>query len=92
MAYSEFSLADVKKAFQLTTEENTSLFAKVSPVSVSDFLATILAENIPLALLIGTEKARSEMIVVPILIELRKLCERRISLFSGMDFNVDPDR
>jgi len=45
-------------------------------------LAETLAENIPLALGIDTEKARSEMIVTPILIELRKIFHREISLFS----------
>ena len=32
------------------------------------------------------------MIVSPILVEVRKLKDRRISLFSGIDFSVDPDR
>ena len=32
------------------------------------------------------------MIVTPILIELRKLLNRRISLFSGVEFNVDKDK
>ena len=39
---------------------------------------------------IHTEKARSEFIVAPILAEVRKLMNHRISLFSGVDFNVDP--
>jgi len=29
------------------------------------------------------------MIIVPILVELRKLVDRQISLFSGVDFTVD---
>ena len=42
-----------------------------------------------LAVAIGTEKAKSEMIVANILIELREQFEHRISLFSGIDFSVD---
>jgi len=43
-----------------------------------------------LALAIGTEKARSEMIIAPVLIEVRRQMQRKISLFSGVDFPVDP--
>jgi hypothetical protein len=90
MSYSEFSLPEVKKRFHVTSEETSDLFAKVEEVPVSPLLTEMLAENIPLALAIHTEKARSELIVAPILVELRKLCKRRISLFSGSDFVVDP--
>ncbi|MEG3437642.1 hypothetical protein V0288_10975 [Pannus brasiliensis CCIBt3594] len=41
---------------------------------------------------IGTEKARSELIVSPVLVELRKHFQKKISLFSGIEFNIDPDR
>ena len=50
---------------------------------------TALSRNVPLAVAIGTEKAKSEMIVVNVLIELREQFEQRISLFSGIDFSVD---
>ena len=43
----------------------------------------------PLAIRVPTEKAKSELIVVNVLVELREQLERRISLFSGIDFNVD---
>ena len=90
MSYSDFTLPELKKRFQLTTDEATDLFADVEEVSVSTLLAELLAENVPLALAIHTEKARSELIVAPLLVELRKVCQRRISLFSGTDFVVDP--
>ena len=48
--------------------------------------------NLPLALEINSDKARSELIVVPILVELKKLLPERMSLFSGREFNVDPTR
>jgi hypothetical protein len=73
----------------LITEEKTNIFGEIREVKISDYLNETLNENIPLALAIHTEKARSEMIVTPILIELRKLLNRRISLFSGVEFNVD---
>ena len=55
----------------------------------SEHLTTTLSRNVPLAVAIGTEKAKSEMIVTNVLVELREYFTRRISLFSGIDFNVD---
>ena len=92
MAYSDFTLSEIKEKFQLVTEEETNIFSDVGEVEISDFLSEILKENIPLALAIHTEKARSEMIVTPILIELRKIVNHRISLFSGVEFNVDKEK
>ena len=91
MAYSDFTLASVQRQFHLTIHEAQDLFVAAPEVSVSDFLRTTLDENVPLALAIQTEKARSELIIAPILVELRKLLHRQISLFSGVDFSVDPD-
>ncbi len=92
MAYSDFTLSEIKEKFQLDTEEETNIFPNVGEEKISDSLNEILKENIPLALAIHTEKARSEMIVTPILIELRKVLNHRISLFSGVEFNVDKEK
>jgi hypothetical protein len=35
-------------------------------------------------------KSRSELLIAPILVELRKLAQHQVSLFSGIDFSVDP--
>jgi len=91
MAYSDFTLASIQRQFHLTIDEVQDLFVAAPEVPVSDFLHTTLDENVPLALAIQTEKARSELIIAPILVELRKLLHRQISLFSGVDFSVDPD-
>lgn len=37
----------------------------------------------------NTEKVRSELLIAPILVELRKQTGRTISFFSGVDFTVD---
>ena len=39
----------------------------------------------------GSEKARSELIISPILFEVRKILNRKISFFSGEEFNVEPE-
>lgn len=93
MAYSDFaSLNKLQKTFSLKIREQADLFANIEPVKPSDFLIATLAETVQLALAINTEKARSEMIITPILLESRRRANRQISLFSGTDFNVDFDK
>lgn len=92
MAYSEFTLKKVKADFNIKTIENVSLFADIEPVKVSDTLLKILERNVPLALAINTEKARSELIIINILLEIKDRFPEHISLFSGIDFNVDKER
>ncbi|MFW9264142.1 hypothetical protein [Nostoc sp. CALU 546] len=89
MAYSDFSLAKVKKSFDLTLDETRNLFADTKPITPSETLRTILIDYIPLATAISTEKARSEFLIAPILAEVRRLLNNKISLFSGNEFNVD---
>ncbi len=89
MAYSNFTLESVVTTFQLEKFEVAGIFAEIEPVVPSTHLTTALARNVPLAVAIGTEKARSEMIVANVLIELREHFDRHISLFSGIDFSVD---
>jgi hypothetical protein len=89
MAYSDFKLSELIKIFGLILSETVDLFADVEEVECSDNLAFNLKDSIPLAVAIGTEKARSEMIIVPILLEMKRRLNHQISLFSGTDFNVD---
>lgn len=89
MAYSDFKLNEVIQRFGLTVNEASGMFANISEAECSDLLTTILGENIDLAVAINTEKARSEMIISPILLEVRRKFKGEISLFSGVDFTVD---
>ncbi len=92
MAYSEFTLESVQKTFQLETVRAVGIFSEMEPVVPSAYLTTGLARKASLATAIGTEKARSEMIVADVLVELLEHFDRRISLFSGIDFNVDAEK
>lgn len=92
MAYSEFTLESVLPAFQLQKIDTVGLFSQVEVVPPSDHLTTALARKAALATAIGTEKARSEMIVADVLVELLEHFDRSISLFSGIDFNVDVEK
>ncbi|NJL89923.1 MAG: hypothetical protein HC916_09170 [Coleofasciculaceae cyanobacterium SM2_1_6] len=92
MFYSNFSLSTVLKQFNLTLKDHNNLFADISEIEPSEILKILLKENIPLALSINTEKARSEMIITPILLEVRRQVNYRIGLFSGSEFNVAPEK
>ena len=92
MAYSDFTLQKLKKEFGLQVDEQPNLFASVEPVVSSDLLNTTLQETVPLAIAINTEKARSEMIITPVLLEVRRRVNGQISLFSGTEFNVDDEK
>ncbi|MEM9538202.1 MAG: hypothetical protein AAGA60_01685 [Cyanobacteria bacterium P01_E01_bin.42] len=92
MAYSDFTLKKVKSDLGLKIVENRSLFSATPPLEISDYLSQTLKRNVPLALSINTEKARSELIIVNILLEVKDKLSGEIGLFSGIDFNVDRDR
>lgn len=92
MAYNSFTLDSVRHELAVSVREDLDLFGAIEPVAASPHLRETLAENTPLALAISTEKARSEMIITPVLIEVRRRLDRRVSLFSGVEFNVDAQR
>ncbi len=92
MAYSDFKLIEVIDSFGLVIHESSGLFANVQEQECSSLLATILRENVDLAVAISSEKARSEMIISPILLEIRRKFNYEISFFSGVDFTVDSQR
>ncbi len=92
MSYSDFSLEDIKERFNLHLHEKEDLYGSIPPVEISAMLRDTLAESVPLALAISTEKARSELIITPVLLEVRRQVKHPISLFSGVDFTVDAEQ
>ncbi|QLE57122.1 hypothetical protein [Nostoc sp. TCL26-01] len=92
MAYSDFTLSTFKNKFKIHINEQTDLLANIEPIKISDTLTNTLEETTELALAINTEKARSEMIITPILLEVRRKANYQISLFSGTEFNVEPEK
>jgi len=92
MAYSDFSLAKVSKTFELKILDVVNMFSAIPDLESSSFLVETLLYTVPLAISSNTEKARSEMIIAPILIELRKQFNSEISFFSGIDFTIDAEK
>lgn len=91
MAYSNFTLDTVVTTFQLEVVESAVLFAETETVVPSSYLTEVLTKKVQLATAIGTEKAKSELIVADILFELREQFDQRISFFSGIEFSVDEE-
>jgi hypothetical protein len=92
MSYSDFKLNQLVKDFNLILQESTDWFAAVPAVKPSTTLVDLLQEQVDLAVAINTEKARSELIIAPVLMEVRRQYKATVSLFSGSDFTVDPDK
>ena len=71
MAYNDFTLEKVKKTFSLNIVEKLDIFANVPELSASENLTNLLDYSIPVALASNSEKSRSEMIIAPLLLDLK---------------------
>lgn len=92
MAYSKFTLSKAAQDLELRIVAGQRFLQQASPVTPTPLLVQTLEENIPWAIAVGSEKARSEGIVTPILLEVKRQLKGQISVFSGEEFNVDVDR
>ena len=92
MAYSKFTVAGLEEKFGVEISVVENLVGEFPPVEPSALLRSILHRNLPMALPSGSEKARSEWIVAPILAEVREVLGERISIHSGVEFVVDRKR
>lgn len=69
MSYSQFTtITKVKEAFQLSTIEGIRFLPRVEPIAPSVTLKDYLEETVPIAIATGSEKARSELTIMPILV------------------------
>ena len=89
MSYREFALTDVEAKLGLTLTIEP-LFQTVEAVEPRAGFSETLQEGVTVAQGANTEKARSELIIAPILMEFRRLRGNQNALFSGVEFNVDP--
>ena len=89
MAYSDFTLRSLGTRFRITVSDADDLFAAVPPLPASAFFRDLLKRNLPLVRGLGSEKVRSEMVIAPILVELREQSGHTVSIFSGAEFSVD---
>lgn len=89
MAFSDFTLQSVETNFGVTAQP-AALFDDVAPVVVPAWLRDYLARTLQLPLV--SEKARSELIVMPVLLACRELSQNAIAIFSGSRLDVSPEQ
>jgi hypothetical protein len=90
MSYSDFkTIEQAVSALHLIIEDIPHLFSYILPIEPSQKLKETLEETLDLAASISTEKARSELIITPILLEIRRIFNNQVGYFSGNTFNID---
>ena len=90
MPFTDFTLDAAEAAFGLTTRRG-DLFKNLPPLAVPEWVRDILDRGNQVAALVS-EKARSEFLVVPILIAIRDFAPEALAIYSGQRLDVDPAR
>src|SRR5262245_54102940 len=91
MAYRDFSFPQVQERLGLRVEA-ADLFSSAPPLTVREEFAAFVRDGTALALANSTEKAKSEFIIAPVLLELRRILGPKFALFSGVEWEVDVER
>ena len=91
MSFQQFTFPQVQHDFGLTLHD-ADLFAAVPPFTVREEFAAFLRDGVALAVANSTEKAKSEFIIAPVLLELRRSMGQRFYLFSGVEWEADASR
>jgi hypothetical protein len=88
MAYRDFTLDTVIQKFKLE-QKWISLFATTEQMMPSAWLQESLGRGKNIAIPSGNEKARSEFIIAPIMLEIAQLFGNHIAIYSGKNLDVD---
>ncbi len=92
MPYTQFTLPKVVEDFNLNLVEGVSLLSSSeNMIKLSSYLEEFINKNLELAIALDTEKARSELIICPLLLGVKEALNNQISLFSGEEFNVEAE-
>ncbi len=88
MAFRDFTFPQVQERLDLRVED-VDLFSGTPPLAVHEEFAAFLRDGTSLALANSTEKAKSEFIIAPVLLELRRSIGPTFALFSGVEWDFD---
>jgi hypothetical protein len=91
MSFQNFTFPQVERDLGLTVTD-ADLFSAVPPAAVRPEFQAQLVDGANLAVAVNTEKARSEFVIAPVLLELRRTHAGKFGLFSGVELAADPDR
>jgi hypothetical protein len=91
MAFRDFTLPQIQEKLGLRVED-ADMFSSAPPLVVREDFASFLKDGAALALANSTEKAKSEFIIAPVLLELHRSLGSKFVLFSGLEWEVDATR
>ena len=91
MSFQQFTFPQVLHDLGLTLHD-ADLFSSAPPFPVRAEFAAFLRDGVSLAVANSTEKAKSEFIIAPVLLELRRALGGRFFLFSGVEWEADAAR
>ena len=91
MAFRDFTLSTIHERLGLRVVD-AELFPNAQRLDVRPEFAAFLKDGVALALANSTEKAKSEFIIAPVLLELRRSLGTSFALFSGLEWDVDSER
>lgn len=88
MAYDDFTFDTIDERFGIKNRAG-QLFGPITPLLPGEWLqnALITARELPLR----TEKAKSELIVLPVLLELRARNDKFFTIYSGENLNASSE-
>ncbi len=88
-SYRYYKISDLKNICGIVRKDIINLLKPIETQDVSDWLEATLERNLLMPML--NEKAKSELIVMPILVEMATI-NNNFKPLSGITFNVDNDR
>ena len=88
MAFRDFSFADIKDVFKVSIVE-APIEVSRTPLPVDEFFIQFIEHGLGIASANSTEKARSEFVIAPILVQLQRATGSAFRLFSGVEWNHD---
>ena len=91
MAFRDFTFPQVQHDLGLTLHD-ADLFSSTPPFAAREEFLAFVRDGAALAAANSTEKAKSEFVIAPVLLELRRGLGNRFSLFSGLEWDVDSGR
>jgi hypothetical protein len=91
VAYNNFTLETVLDKFELNLLEDR-FCQSLSVIDPQPEFLVVFDYLFELGEAAKSEKAKSELLVTPVLAQARRLTDRQVQLFSGEEFNVDQER
>ncbi len=91
MSFQQFTFPQVTHDLGLNLHD-ADLFSTAPSFAVREEFAAFLRDGVALAVANSTEKAKSEFIIAPVLLELRRALQQRFFLFSGVEWEADASR